>query len=99
MKDLDRWRGEIDAIDARILRLLSRRVKIAVKVGRLKRSSGLPYRSRERERELLARLLRANPGPLDRRSISRVFRVVIRETLRAEESCALPPRQNKRGFQ
>jgi chorismate mutase / prephenate dehydratase len=99
VKDLDRWRGEIDAIDARILRLLSRRVKIAVKVARLKRSSGLPYRSRERERELLARLLQANPGPLDRWSISRVFRVVIRETLRAEENCALPPRQNKRGFQ
>jgi chorismate mutase-like protein len=86
VKDLDRWRGEIDTIDARILRLLSRRARIAVKVGRLKRNSGIPYRSRQRERELLARLLQANPGPLDRRSISRVFRVVIRETLRVEEN-------------
>jgi chorismate mutase / prephenate dehydratase len=89
VKDLDRWRGEIDAIDARILRLLSRRARIAVKVGRLKRISGIPYRSRQRERELLARLLHANPGPLDRRSISRVFRVVIRETLRVEENRSL----------
>ena len=99
MKDLVRWRAEIDAIDARILRLLSRRAQIAVKVGKLKKISGLPYRSREREHILLARLLRANRGPLDKRSISKVFRVVMRETLRVEENHASSRRQNKRTFQ
>jgi hypothetical protein len=44
VKDLDRWHGEIDAIDARILRWLSRRAKIAVKLGRLKRIPALPRR-------------------------------------------------------
>jgi chorismate mutase len=61
MKRLNQFRARIDSIDAEILRLLSRRARIAIQVGQLKRSSGLPYYSPERERDILTRLMQMNP--------------------------------------
>jgi hypothetical protein len=61
MKRLNQCRARIDSIDAEILRLLSRRARIAIQVGQLKRSSGLPYYSPERERDILTRLMQMNP--------------------------------------
>jgi chorismate mutase-like protein len=88
MKRLSRCRAQIDVIDAEILRLLSRRAKIAIEVGKLKRSSGLPYYSPERERDILARLMHLNPGPLQNQGIERMFRLVIRESLKVEKKVA-----------
>lgn len=88
MKRLNRCRAKIDVIDAEILRLLSRRAKIVIEVGKLKRSSGLPYYSPARERDILARLTQLNPGPLQNRGIERMFRVVIRESLKVEKKSA-----------
>ncbi|MGB0035225.1 MAG: chorismate mutase [Candidatus Acidiferrales bacterium] len=86
MKGLNDWRAEIDRIDAELLRLLSRRARVAVALGRLKRNSGLPFRSPSRERRVLERLIHVNRGPLDDRSVERLFRLVIRETRRIQEN-------------
>ena len=47
--DIERWRNEIDEIDEELLRLLNMRARLAIKVGSLKRASGIPVRDRERE--------------------------------------------------
>lgn len=87
MKDVNEWRSDIDLIDSQILRLLSRRTQIAIELGRLKRAHGAPLCSPERENQVLTRIIEQNYGPLATRSVHQIFRLIIRETRRAEQ-CA-----------
>jgi len=80
-------REEIDRIDVELLRLLNRRALLALEIGELKTRAGLPLKDEEREREVLSRSSRANAGPLADGSVARIFRRIIRESLRVEE-CA-----------
>jgi chorismate mutase len=82
--DIERWRKEIDEIDEELLRLLNMRARLAVKVGSLKRASGIPVRDREREQFVLARLQEANTGPLGQNAVVRLFRRIILESRRVE---------------
>jgi chorismate mutase len=77
-------RAEIDNVDETLLRLLNRRARLAVEVGMLKRSAGLPLCDPERERTVLARVCEANAGPLDDEAITKLFRRIIRESRRVE---------------
>ena len=79
-------RAEIDAIDLELLRLLSRRARLAVKVGESKRTAGLSIGDRTREREVIERVRRANTGPLDNQAVVRLFRCIIRESRLVEAS-------------
>ncbi len=81
---IEAWRAEIDAVDLELLRLLNRRARLALKVGESKRSAGLALCDREREREVIARVCRANEGPLDERAVALIFRRIIREARRAQ---------------
>jgi chorismate mutase / prephenate dehydratase len=85
-KTVEHWRSEIDILDAELLRLLNKRARIASELGALKVSSGLPVYDGRRERQVLARLCETNPGPLDRESVSSIFRCIIRESRRLETS-------------
>lgn len=92
---IEDWRIEIDKIDGELLRLLNARAELAVRVGETKRTAGLSVCDRDREREVIERARRANPGPLDGGAVARLFRAVIRESRRlqtqaAETSGALP---------
>lgn len=82
--DIERWRKEIDEIDEELLRLLNMRARLAIKVGSLKRASGIPVRDREREHFVLTRLQDANTGPLDQSAVLRLFRRIILESRRVE---------------
>jgi chorismate mutase len=82
--DIERWRNEIDEIDEELLRLLNMRARLAIKVGSLKRASGIPVRDREREHSVLTRLQGANTGPLDQSAVLRLFRRIILESRRVE---------------
>jgi chorismate mutase/prephenate dehydratase len=73
-------RTEIDAVDRELLRLLNMRARLAVKVGESKRVEGLSLCDRAREREVIRRACEANPGPLDERAVTRLFRCIIRES-------------------
>jgi chorismate mutase len=77
---IEHWRTEIDEIDRELLRLLNRRARLAVKVGSLKQTAGLPCCDNEREHEVLTSLQQANGGPLDSRAVGKVFRRIIRES-------------------
>jgi chorismate mutase len=83
-------RGEIDKVDAEILRLLNLRAELAVRVGESKRSAGLSVCDRAREREVVERARRNNRGPLDDDAVARLFRAVIRESRRLQSSAAEP---------
>lgn len=82
---IEDWRAEIDAIDSQLLRLLNQRVRLAIKLGSLKKGAGLPLCDLGRERDVLARACSANAGPLDDKAVAKIFRAIIRETRRLEE--------------
>jgi len=70
---IDDWRGEIDDIDREIVRLLNARARIAVKVGTLKRATGVPFCDPTRELEVLKQVHEWNKGPLDTPGLTRPF--------------------------
>lgn len=90
-EQLEAWRRRIDTIDGQLMRLLNSRSACAVEVGRIKRALGLPIFSPEREAEILERVMRENPGPLDPMAVRRVFERIIDESRRLERLAAAGP--------
>jgi len=88
LRAMEAWRLRIDAVDARLLRLLNERSGYAVEIGRVKRELGLAIYSPEREAWILERVMRDNPGPLDPLAVRRVFERVIDESRRLERLAA-----------
>lgn len=80
---IERWRDEIDALDAELLGLLNRRAALALEVGRRKLGAGLPLRDPKRERRILERAVRENSGPLGPAAVERLFRTILAESRRA----------------
>lgn len=81
---LERARGEIDTIDAELLRLLNRRTQLALELAGRKRQAGLRLRDRRREAEVLARARASNAGPLAPESLDRLFRAILSESRRTQ---------------
>ena len=78
-------RPRIDQIDDQLMKLLNSRSACAVEIGRIKRRSiGLPVYQPDREKWILDRVERNNPGPLDSNALRRVFERVIDESRRLE---------------
>jgi len=78
--ELARLRAEIDRVDLALLELLNQRAGLGCSVGELKERSGMPVYSAARERDLLAGLVRNNPGPFPSAAIEPVFREIISAT-------------------
>ncbi len=74
---LAQLRREIDAVDARIVELISRRAGFAAEVGEVKKLTGAPVYRPEREAQIFAKLRATNPGPLPDASLQAVYREII----------------------
>jgi chorismate mutase len=81
-KTLEGWRRQIDALDTELLRLLNQRAAIACEIASIKVASGLQAYDGNRERQVLARVVEKNTGPLDQQSVTDIFSGIIRETRR-----------------
>jgi chorismate mutase/prephenate dehydratase len=68
-------REKIDALDARLVKLLSERARLAQDVGRIKNGAAV-YRP-EREAQVLRRVAGINPGPLPDRALQRVYTEIM----------------------
>jgi len=88
MTELWQSRAEIDEIDQRLLDLLNRRARIAENIGKLKRQHRMPVHDGNREAQVIHRLRSQNQGPLDARGLAAIFRSIIRESRRIQESRA-----------
>ena len=82
--NLDELRGEIDRIDADIVRLLNERMKVAVRIGRIKKKAGVPIHVPEREKEVYARVVGANEGPLLDSNLRDIYRKIMSVTRSVE---------------
>jgi chorismate mutase/prephenate dehydratase len=78
--ELDALRERIDAVDRRILEELNRRAALVAEVGRLKRHDRAAVYRAARERDLVAALVAANPGPFPSAGIPPVFREIVSAT-------------------
>lgn len=76
-KDLKPLRDQIDAIDAQILDLISRRGKIAQQVGHVKAKTDAPVFRPEREAQVLRGVAERNPGPLANGDVQTIFREIM----------------------
>jgi chorismate mutase/prephenate dehydratase len=83
MSDLAEMRKEIDEIDAQLLELLRRRIRVAEQVGKYKLAKGMRIEDPEREKQVLSRAL-ANAGELSREFVRDIFERIILESKRAQ---------------
>jgi chorismate mutase len=81
---VDDYRRRIDQIDDQLVKLLNARSACAVEIGRIKRRIGMAVYQPDREKWILDRMARNNPGPLDSGAVRRVFERVIDESRRLE---------------
>ncbi|HVS85321.1 MAG TPA: prephenate dehydrogenase/arogenate dehydrogenase family protein [Gaiellaceae bacterium] len=91
MSDLDDLRGEITALDRRLLELLNRRLELVASVRGRKDAAGERWIDADREAELLAELAAANPGPLSERAVTAIFSAVL-DVLKQEVAASRPAR-------
>jgi chorismate mutase/prephenate dehydratase len=81
--ELQKLRGKIDALDRRLVKLLSARARLAQRVGQLK--SGTAYRP-EREAQVLRGILAENRGPLADAALARLFAEIVSACRALEDS-------------
>lgn len=81
---IDDLRTEIDRLDSELLRIFNQRASLALQIGELKKTTGLPVYDPGREKKIFQRMKAENPGPLDDQAIIRLFERVIDESRRLE---------------
>ena len=87
-KSIADWRKRIDGINRRLLWLLRERAEAALKIGDIKKKSGMAISDPAREKAILNELAGIKAAPLDARAVRSVFSAVIRETKRIERGAA-----------
>lgn len=82
---LRQLRQQIDQVDDRLLRLLSRRAALAAHVGALKRRRGRPVYDGHREAAILRRVTRRHDGPLPTTAVRAIFQRIVEASRRVQE--------------
>jgi chorismate mutase/prephenate dehydratase len=74
---LEELRKKIDEIDNQLVKLLNERAQVVVKIGTLKTKTDKPVYSPDREKDVFARITRANKGPLPDRCLIAIWRELM----------------------
>ncbi len=74
---LDELRRQIDVLDEKIVELLNQRAEIVVQIGRIKNAEGAPIYAPDREKAVLAKVRKANRGPLPAGTIEAIYRELM----------------------
>jgi chorismate mutase-like protein len=82
--ELDELRGRLDAIDERVIALLSERAHIVDQVAAIKHQRNIPIYIPTREASIIQRLRMINTGPLSGDAIERIYRTIIEEMRKFE---------------
>ncbi|MBI4354562.1 MAG: chorismate mutase [Candidatus Omnitrophica bacterium] len=82
---LHRLRQHIDAVDARLLHLLTQRAALALHVRRIKKREGWKLLDPVREQAILRRMITANSGPLTPQAVRAIYRTILTQMRRLEQ--------------
>jgi len=91
-----RARRRIDAVDRRIVALLSERTRLGLEIGVAKAADRRPVRDAQREREVLLRVAAANDGPLPQADVLALYRRLMATTRRLESAARRREREARR---
>ena len=75
---LKKKRKEIDLIDQKLSTLLNQRLRMAQKIGKIKKEMGKKIYDLQREREVLEKLERRNKGPLKEDDFKKIFTTIMK---------------------
>jgi chorismate mutase/prephenate dehydratase len=74
---LDKLRKKIDDLDHQLVKLLNERARVVVEIGTLKTKTDKPVYSPDREKEVFARIIEANKGPLPDKCLVAIWRELM----------------------
>jgi chorismate mutase/prephenate dehydratase len=74
---LEDLRKRIDEIDQQLVQLLNERAQVVVEIGKLKNKTDKPVYAPDREKEVLAKVIQANKGPLPDRTLVAIWRELM----------------------
>lgn len=94
---IDGFREEIDNLDSELLRMFNRRATLALHIGQIKKTRGLPVYDPGREKKIFERMKGDNTGPLDDGAVVRLFERVIDESRRLERIMTHPEDPAEKG--
>jgi len=83
---MEKIRQQINKIDAQIISLMSRRMKFAKKIGKLKKKAGLPIWNKTREKKLRKIYsAKGKKGGLSEKFINQLFDLIFIESQRIQK--------------
>lgn len=86
MKELEQLRKKIDYIDQQLLRTLAKRFRVVAKIGKVKKSLGLPLLDKKRwEIVLQSRIQAGKKFHLPEKLIKIIYEAIHKHSLKIEE--------------
>ncbi|MFW2331216.1 MAG: prephenate dehydratase [Nitrospinota bacterium] len=80
------FRSKIDAIDEKVVKLLTDRAKCALKIVKLKQSKSAPIYHPSRENDILSKISKLNQGPLSSDSLKNIYKEIFSATRAVEQN-------------
>ena len=74
---LDELRKRIDELDYQLVKLLNERARVVVNIGKLKNKTDKPVYAPDREKDVFARIIKANEGPLPDKCLMAIWRELM----------------------
>lgn len=73
-------RRKIDELDRQLVRLMGKRARHSLAIGRMKQAAGQRLFHRKRERDIAENVARANRGPLSDRAVQHLWEQILQHT-------------------
>jgi chorismate mutase/prephenate dehydratase len=74
---LEKLRKRIDELDYQLVKLLNERARVVVDIGKLKNKTAKPVYAPDREKDVFARITKANEGPLPDKCLIAIWRELM----------------------
>ena len=74
---LEELRNKIDELDHQLVQLLNERARVVVEIGKLKNKTDKPVYAPDREKEVFARIIEVNQGPLPDKCLVAIWRELM----------------------
>src|SRR5580692_347845 len=82
-------RKAIDSLDKKLIRLLSERTRHVLAIGEIKHAAGEEIYAPHRERAVLDRVAKMNPGPMTADQIRAIYREIMSSALALEKTLSI----------
>ena len=86
-RELDDWRGKIDAIDRQLAALLCQRLSYAANISEVKSRLGETVLQPEREKEVLGNVLAMAETPQMGTALERIYLSILKESRLFQHEC------------